>query len=141
MSRYPTTSVGTNTSTIYLQRQPGLSTSLAAIFTVVHLMLKHLPTLLWSDLTLNMRLPHGTHIPLVTFLNLIKSSDVLHVSPKISTNGPSQFHNLLWNWAGSHLTQRRRNARLTLLYKSIHSSASVPTDHIRQPSRHPTMWN
>jgi len=45
-----------------------------------------------------------SHIPLVTFLNLIKSSTVLHVSPKITTNGPNQFHNLLSNWAGNHLT-------------------------------------
>jgi len=67
-------------------------------------MLKHLPTLLWSDLTLNMRLPHGTHIPLVIFLNLIKSSAMLHVLPKITINGPNQFRNLLWNWAGNHLT-------------------------------------
>ena len=34
------------------------------------------------------------------------------------------------------LNQRRRNTHLTLLYKSMHGSASVPTDHLRQPSRH-----
>jgi len=82
--------------------QPRLSTSFVAIFTVVHLMLWKY-RLLWSDLTLNMRLPHGTHILLVTFLNLIKSIAVLHVSPKWNgtINGPNRLRSLLWNWAGN----------------------------------------
>jgi len=54
-------------------------------------------------------------------------------------------NNYKWTQSVSQLTlelgwqpldQRRRNARLTLLYKSIHGSASVPSDHLRQPSRH-----
>jgi len=34
------------------------------------------------------------------------------------------------------LDQRRRNARLTLFYKSIHGANSIPVHHLQQPTRH-----
>jgi len=54
-------------------------------------------------------------------------------------------HNYKWSHSVSQLTselgwqpldQRRRNARLTLFYKSIHCANSIPVHHLRQPTRH-----
>jgi len=54
-------------------------------------------------------------------------------------------NNYKWSQSVSHLTselgwqpldQRRRNARLTLFYKSIHGANSIPVRHLRQPTRY-----
>ena len=56
----------------------------------------------WSDHTLNMHLPHGTHSQPETLPNLIKSIADLHASPKTTINRPSQSHNSPLNSVGNH---------------------------------------
>jgi len=117
-------------------RQPGLSILFAVTSTLVHLKRKHLPIPHWSDHILNMHLSHGTHSQPETLPNspnLIKSNADLQASPKTTINGPSQSHNSPLNSVG---IDQRRNARLTLFYKSIHGANSIPVHHLRQPTRH-----